>query len=262
MPALADLGNEDFIKFFYVGDSSTGKTGSLVSLAAAGYRIRMLDMDNGIRILRSYVKEQCPDQIGNIDYMAFRDEYKFQPDGQMIADNPKAFKNAAAAIDKWEDGSNPASWGPDTFFVLDTLTTLGKAALNWAQALNPTTKDPRQWYNGAQRAIENIVAELMGENFRTNVIIITHISERELTSGERKGFPASGAGTALGPTLAKYTNTMVLAETVGFGEKARRRIKTLPTGFIDLKTGAPFAMKPEYPLETGLADIVKTLKEN
>lgn len=263
MPSLADRADDEFTKLIYIGDSSTGKTGSLVSLVEAGYKVRMLDMDDGIGMLRAYVKKQCPDKLSAIDYVSFRDKFKIKQSGAYGVDgSPKAFAAAMNALTKWDDGSVPSEWGKDTFLVLDTLNTLGKSALLFAEGLDPSNKDPRRWFQTGQTAIEHAVAMIMGPDFKTNVIIISHISERELADGTKKGFPASGVGTALGPTLAKYCNTLVLAETVGFGEKARRRIKTTPTGYVDLKTAAPFAMAAEYPIETGLATIVETLKAN
>lgn len=263
MVKLSDLPTDEFTKFFYVGDSSSGKTGSLVSLVKAGYKLRILDMDNGTGILKAYVKKECPELMDNVDVEIFRDKYKVRQNGDVGVDgSPKAFTNAVKLLDKWTDETVPREWGKDTFFVLDTLTTLGKASLAWAEGLAPTAKDPRQWYFAAQQAIENVVAMLMGPDFHCNVIISTHITARELQDGTQKGFPASGAGSALGPTLAKYCNTMVLAESSGFGEKVTRKIKTTPTGFIDLKSAAPFATASSYDLGTGLAQIVEILKAN
>lgn len=260
---LSELPSAEFIKFFYVGDSSSGKTGSLVSLVKAGYKLRILDMDDGTAILKYFVKRECPEFIDNVDVETFRDKYKVRMGGDVGVDgSPKAFVNAVKLLDKWSDGSAPKEWGSDTFLVLDTLTTLGKASLAWAEGMAPTAKDPRQWYFAAQGAIENIVSMLMGPDFKCNVIISTHISARELQDGTQKGFPASGAGTALGPTLAKYCNTMVLAESSGFGDNVKRKIKTTPTGFIDLKSAAPFATASSYDLGTGLAEIVSTIKAN
>lgn len=277
MTKLGDLTTDEFTKFMYVGDSSSGKTGSLVSLVEAGYKLNILDMDNGTGILKAYVKKQCPDKLDNVDVRVFRDKYTVRQGGDIgVKGNPKAFADAVKLLDKWYDDSpeemekpiaerkftTPAEWGADTFLVIDTLTTLGKAGLAWAEGLAPSAKDPRQWYFAAQQAIENVVAMIMGPDFHTNVIISTHINARELEDGTKKGFPASGVGSALGPTLAKYCNTLVLAETTGFGESTKRFIKTSPTGFIDLKSAAPFAMLAKYDLGTGLAQIVKTLKAN
>lgn len=259
---LSERPSADFTKLFYVGDSSTGKTGSLVSLVKAGYKLRILDMDDGVDILKAYVKRECPENIDNVDVETFRDKFKVSNGDIRVEGSPKAFINAIKLLDKWSDESNPKEWGGDTFFVLDTLTTLGKSSLAWAEGMAPTAKDPRQWYFAAQQAIENVVAMLMGPDFKTNVIIMTHITARELQDGTQKGFPASGAGSALGPTLAKYCNTMLLAESSGMGEKVKRVIKTTPTGFIDLKSAAPFATASSYDLGTGLAEIIKTIKAN
>lgn len=263
MASLADHKAEPFIKFFYVGDSSSGKTGSLVSLVKAGYKLKILDMDNGVGILASYIKKECPEKLGNVDVVSFRDKYGLKQTGDIgVVGGAKAFANAAKVLTKWEDGSDPASWGPDTFLVIDTLTTLGKASLAWAESLAPSAKDPRQWYFSGQQALEGMVAMLLGPDMKCNVIIITHITARELVDGTQKGFPSSGVGSALGPTLAKYCNTMVLAESSGMGDNVKRKIKTTPTGFVDLKTAAPFDMMSSYDLGTGLATIVEKLKAN
>ena len=79
--------------------------------------------------------------------------------------------------------------------MIDSLTTLGKAAYEWSKGQNPGAKDPRQWYFTAQQALENIVAMTTSEAFHTNLIIISHINFRELPSGEIKGY-ASTIGSA------------------------------------------------------------------
>jgi len=40
----------------------------------------------------------------------------------------------------------------------------------------------------------------------------------------------------------------------------KRVIQTTPTALIDLKNPAPFAMLPEYPIGTGLADFFEVLR--
>jgi hypothetical protein len=53
---------------------------------------------------------------------------------------------------------------------------------------------------------------------------------------------------------------MLLAEASGSGSNVRRKIKTYPTGVIDLKTPSP-KIAADYPLSTGLAEIVAILKQ-
>jgi len=144
-----------------------------------------------------------------------------------------------------------------------TTTHLVSMVGCWAQnddvILQGPTIDPRQWFFAAQQAVENIVALLTSEAFHSNVILIAHINYRELQDGSTRGYP-SAIGSALGPTIPKYFNTLVQAETVGSGKTLRRRIRTIPTAMIDLKNPAPFKIEAEYELGTGLAELFEKLK--
>jgi hypothetical protein len=257
MPALASHSTSDFAKLLFIGNSGSGKTGALTSLVAAGYRLRILDLDNGLDALVNHVRAECPGKIGNVEYETVRDKIKATTAGPKV-DGAKAFVRSAQLMDKWTDQTIPAEWGSETIFVLDSLTALGKAAYAWAMAVNPATKEKRQWYQEAQNAVEDIIALLTAESFHANVIVISHIDYRE-DAGLTRGF-VSSIGAALGPKLPRYFNTLVLAESVGQGKAVRRRIKTLPTAMIDLKNPAPMKIEAEYPLETGLATLFKQLK--
>ncbi len=48
MPTLDAHESSRYAKLIYIGDSGTGKTGSLVSLLADGYKLKILDMDAGL----------------------------------------------------------------------------------------------------------------------------------------------------------------------------------------------------------------------
>lgn len=260
MPSLADHHSDKFVKMIYIGDSSTGKTGSLVSLLADGYKFGILDMDNGLDSLVQFGRKQCPDKLVNVDYETRRDKLKATNSGPIVSGRPKAFVEALGLMTQWSDGSDPAEWGEDKIFVLDSLSAFGKAAFEWAKGMNPTAKDPRQWYHQAQQAVENTLALLTSEDFHANVIVISHVNYKEVTEGNHKGY-ANAIGSALGPTIPKYFNTLILAESSGSGKNVRRRIKTVPTGIIDLKNPSPFKIEAELPLETGMSTIFSTLKD-
>lgn len=260
MPKLSEHHASSLVKLIYIGDSGTGKTGSLVSLLSNGYKLRVLDMDNGLDALVQFARKECPDKLDNVDYETVRDKYRMGPAGPVIAGTPKAFVDALKLLTKWSDESDPSEWGENTFLVIDSLSAMGRAAFAWARGLNPTAKDPRQWYFTAQQAIEDMIALLTGEAFHTNVILISHVNYKELHDGSTKGY-ANSIGSALGPTIPKYFNTMLLAEAIGSGKNIKRRIRTVPTGIIDLKNPAPFKIEADYPLETGLAQIVSGLKQ-
>lgn len=261
MPSLSDYQSNTISKLLYCGDSGTGKTGSLVSLIKAGYRMSILDMDNGLDYLVNVLKAECPDMIKNVRFESVRD--KFKPNAQLgvkVSGTPKAFIDAAGIMTRWSETPDEGWWGDNHFFVLDSLTALGKAAYDWAEAMNPTAKEPRTWYFTAQKTIENMISAITSPEFKTNAIVITHVSFKEMPDGSVKAYAASGAGSALGPTIPKYFNTLILAERAGMGEKVRRTIRTVPTDIMDLKIAA-LGVAPTLPLESGLATIVSKLKE-
>lgn len=247
-----------FQKLIYIGDSSTGKTGSLVSLVKSGYKLRILDYDNGLQSLIAQIEEQCPDFLDNVDAITLRDKFRATSSGPVVS--AKAYVEGVKYLDKWDDGSTPSDWGPETIFVLDTTTSMGKSCFEWAKSLAPTAKDPRQWYFAAQQSFENIIAQVTSEDFRCNVILIGHVNYKELQDGTTKGYPTA-VGSALGPLIPRYFNTMLMTETVGSGKSVRRTIRTISTAVVDLKNPAPFKIDAEYPLNEGLALIFAKLNE-
>lgn len=252
MPTLDQHQASLYTKVLYIGDSSSGKTGSLVSLLTAGYRFRILDLDNGLTALRQYGKAAGAD-LSLIEYETYRDEYRITPQGPMTKSTPKAFINAMTKLTEWSEIEDDKS-----ITVLDSLTFLGKAAYAWARGMNPTAKDPRQWFYSAQQAVESVLAMITSEDYKQNVIIISHVNYKEVMENVHKGYP-SAVGSALGPTIASYFDTMILAEASGSGTNVKRKIKTMPTGVIDLKMPTS-GIDKELPLETGLATIFKELK--
>jgi hypothetical protein len=254
MPTLDNHQSDQYTKLIYIGDSSTGKTGSLVSLLGAGYKFKILDMDNGLETLKIFARQQQLDLSG-VEFETFRDQYRSTSAGPLIKGQPKAFTDALAKMTEWSEIADDK-----TIFVLDSLSAYGRAAMEWAKGMNPTAKDPRQWFYSAQQAVESTIALLTGENFKMNVILISHVNYKEVTEGITKGH-VNAVGSALGPIIPRYFNTLLLAEVSGAGKNVRRKIKTLPTGIIDLKIPSPQA-EAEYPLESGLADIFKLLKGN
>lgn len=250
MPTLDNHASSAFTKILYIGDSSSGKTGSLAALLADGYSMRILDMDNGLTALKQF---GAAADLSKVEYETYRDQYRITPQGPMTKGAPRAFTEAMTKLTEWSEIEDPMS-----ITVLDSLTFLGKAAYQWAKGMNPTAKDPRQWFYSAQQAVESVLAMLTSEAYKQNVIIISHVNYREVMEGVHKGYP-SAVGSALGPTIASYFDTLILAEASGSGTNVRRRIKTLPTGVIDLKMPMSSVDK-ELPLETGLSTIFASLK--
>lgn len=260
MTSAADATKNPFVKFLLIGNSGSGKTGALAPLVLAGYKLRFLDYDSGLDSLISIVKRRDPKLLSNIQFNTYRDRMQMTQQGSKVVGAPKAYVNSLKALEKWpDDESDPATWGPDTILVIDSLSSAGLAALRWAKGTNPTARDPRQWYSAAQDVIQDLIANVTDEEFRTNVIVISHIELVETPTGSYKGF-VSSIGKALGPKLPRFFNTVVLSETSGSGTKVKRLLKTVPTAMIDLKTGS-LDVAAEYDiLQDGMAKLFEDLK--
>lgn len=259
MPTLEGVSNaKPRTKLLLVGDSGTGKTGALASLVKSGSKLRILDFDNKVAggILPVLVKRDCPDKLKDIQFEPLRDKLKASPLGPVVDGAPAAFTRSLTLLDKWSDGTTPSKWGDGYILVIDSLTFLSDAAFAWAKGLNPSAKDPRQWFYSAQQAVENTIALLTSAQFDTDVLVIAHISYQNRQDGTIRGYPAS-VGQALGPTIPAYFEHMAMTHIVG----GKRMVQIAPTALIDLKTPASFKLPAMVPIETGLADFFKTVKE-
>lgn len=264
MPSLADHQSNSFTKLLLTGDSGSGKSGALASLVRAGYHLRTLDMDNGLDPLKTYVLKECPQFINNVEYRTLRDNYKTTAAGPKV-DKPKAFVDAMKMLDHWKytspDGTTtdlgaPSTWGPDCICVLDSLSFFSDAAFDWAESMNPTAKDPRQWFYSAQQAVESALALLTSASFQTNVIVSAHVRYTTGDDGRNKGYP-NAIGSALGPTIPRYFNHWAQCEN----KAGKRTIQTAATAMFDLKNTKPFDMDKTYDLSTGLADFFAVLRD-
>lgn len=262
MPLLSQHQSNSFTKMILLGDPGTAKTGGCTSLVKAGYKLGILDYDNGLDVLSQFVNHECPDKINNIVYRTLRDKKKSTPTG-MIVDGPAtAFQTGMNMLDRWKHGDqdlgSPAAWGKDWIFILDSLTHCARAAFDACEqmSMGSKNKDPRIVYFKAQQAVETMLANLTSEFFKTNVIVIAHVNYVDNEDGTRKGYP-NAIGKALSPIIGSYFNSIALCSTKAGG---RRVIQTAPTALIDLKNPAPFAMLPEYPISTGLADFFEVLR--
>lgn len=263
MPSLANHQSNDFVKLLLTGDSGSGKSGALASLVAAGYHLRILDMDNGLDPLKTFVNRESPDLLNRVEYITLRDNYKTTNTGVKV-DKPKAFVAAMKMLDAWKyddagtpvDLGSPASWGPDYILVLDSLSFFSDAAFDWAESMNPTAKDPRQWFYSAQQAVESALALLTSGSFRTNVIVSAHVRYTTGDDGANKGYP-NAIGSALGPTIPRYFNHWAQCSN----KAGKRTIQTAATAMFDLKNTKPFEMDKSYDLSDGLAKFFAVLRQ-
>lgn len=267
MPKASEHQASSIRKLLYIGDSGTGKTTSLLSLVKAGYTLRIIDFDNLLSPLITKCRADCPEHLDKIEFMSFRDPLKVTAMGPIVDGQPKAFIGSLEAMAKWEDGSKPSDWGSDVVVVVDSLTTMSRAAYFWARGMQGASGlpegvpakgiEPRAIYHTAQQAVMNAIDAYTSPGFKPNVIVIAHIKYIE-HDGVTRGFPLS-VGTAISPEIPTYFASVALATKSGSGDSIRRIIRTRSSNMIDLKDPKAFDPKfaTELPMDTGLAELFK-----
>lgn len=262
MGKLSNHQSNEFTKALIIGDSKAGKTGLLASLVKAGFKLNILDYDNGLDVLKNYVIRDCPEKIDNVNFRTLSDKKKMGSSGPIVDGMPKAYADGLKMMGHWKykDGADeidlgiPATWGSDTIFVLDSLSRFSDSAFNWADAIS-NNPDKRSVFYDAQGAVIEALDLLTSDHFRCNVIVICHIRYLSQPDGSQKGFPQS-IGSAICTEIPQFFNTYVMVTNKG----GKRTLQTTSTPLIDLANPKPFDMAPSYPIETGLADVFKVLR--
>jgi hypothetical protein len=271
MGSLANHQSNSFTKLLLLGDAKSGKTGSLVSLVAAGYKLRILDFDNLLDILKYKILEECPNFIDNVEFRTIRDSYKAGPAGSVIDGKPKAWLDSLKLLNRWKykdettgeeiDYGDPASWGSDVILVIDSLSRWCDAAFAHHLSIIPTGKsgdyDGRAVYGNAQKDMEKQIATLTAKSFQVNVIVIAHGVYQDLPDGTTKIFP-QGIGEKLSPKIPTYFPNYIRYKNVA----GKRTIHLTSDPMIDLANTRPNAFEGKtLPIETGLAEFFAALRD-
>lgn len=269
MPTLSNHQSNSFTKVLLLGDAKSGKTGSLVSLVKAGFKLRILDLDNLLDILKYKILDECPEQIDNVEFLTIRDNYKAGPQGSVIDGKPKAWVTTIKMLDNWKytdesgietDLGKPALWGSDSILVIDSLSRLCDAAYDFHESIIPRGKsgdyDGRAVYGNAQDDVEKVLAMLTSRSFATNLIVIAHGIYQDLPDGTTKIFP-QGVGQKLSPKIPQYFPNYIRYKNV----TGKRVMQLTSDPMIDLANTRPDAFKEKtLPIETGLAEFFAALR--
>lgn len=285
--------HRDPIKMLYMGHTGEGKTGSLVSLAAAGYNVRILDLDRGVDILRDYVmnkespyrkaraglwtQEQADTLPQRLSYITCTEEYTIM--GAKPVPRATAWNRAQQILNSWTDGDlklgNVGTWTDRDVLVIDSFSRLCEAAMNIQLAMNNRLQSgPQVGTSGTNdyTAMNQLVTQWLDfikcDAIRCNVIMICHIqfigepqggSRSGAQQGDLKGFPQT-VGRMIAPKVGQYFNHSLRAKSYGTGPSVRRVIVTNNDENVALKNTAPLKVKEQYPLETGLAEYFQALR--
>lgn len=264
MPSLAEYSSKKPIKMLSVGDSGGGKTGALASLAEAGFKLRILDYDNGVGILASLLKGKPG--LANVAYESLLDDFqglgtKIIPKGM-----PTAFTRGLSMLNRWKgkDGVDlgPVStWGRDSILVVDSLSHMSNSALVYILSLNNRAGDhPYQSdWGQAMDMIEGVLKILYSDSIKCHVIVNAHITyvggefdEDKKAIVGAKPYPNT-LGQKLPPKVGQYFNTLLHFDTSPIGKKV---IRTIPNGNLAVKSEI-LGLPKELSLESGLADFFR-----
>lgn len=249
MPSIAQHPSADAIKLLLIGNSGVGKTGALATLPAAGYRLFIMDFDNGLDILRD-PKILPPQFHPQVFFKTFTDAQNLQNPALAI---PTAANDAAIALNDWQeqvDGKptslgSPYKWGPKDVLVIDSLTFWGAALMRRVLFLNKRSgQQPWQSdWGDAIRGQEDVISALYSTSVKCNVIVMAHLApvEDKLT-GQSKLFP-SALGSKFPMKIGRYFNNVIQMEVTPTG----RVFKTVGNSLIDLKTSKPSLIPAQMP---------------
>lgn len=292
MPTIDQHQSAETTKLLFLGDSGTGKTGALASLAAEGYNLRIIDVDNGIDILKGYLTDSRSEYVKknpkcreNLRFETLTERMKLV-NGQMYPTTARVWPSMVELLSNWIDSADGTvlgpitTWTPKDVLVIDSLSMLSSAAMNFHLGINGqlgkdrTQNEWRRDIGQAQEKLRTLLATLYDKNVKCNVIVTAHIkftdavghsvAEAKESGGQVKGYPSS-IGAALAPQIPRYFNSMLVANVVGSGSATKHRIYTrsqvINSYTVAAKTSAPLSVKDEYPLEWGLAEYFKAVRQ-
>ena len=272
MPSLQNHQSATTTKMLLIGDSGGGKTGALASLAGAGFNLRILDVDNGLDVLNNLLndpKSPYPkDSAERVKFETVTDKMKKSGTGVLAPEKATVWPRTIGLLTNWVDSGTGevlgpiSSWGSQDILVIDSLTMLSDAALNFILGMNGRLGQRAQLqdWGAAQDLVEGLLQMLYDDGVKCNVIVCAHVTYiGGEDGGAQRGYPNT-LGKKLPPKVGRYFNSMLAVKSSGQGTNLKRKILTNTTGAIDLKNTAPLRVLPEYPLESGLADYFKAVR--
>lgn len=275
------------------GRPGTRKTGALCALLNTGrFRLLLADYEGNTRPLFTYTK---PEFHQNIIVARLRDKM-VMPVGNEIArtmGTPTAFREGWRLMDKFvgevgqtgktTEAGSVDDWGPETILALDSLTSMGEAAMRRVLALNSRTIQSRrkQEWGVVQDEIAAFFSQLEAVS-TCNIYVTSHLKmvgpkliEEDPKQGITQDIAAeineqtvdvvptrlypTPPGTSLAQVLTGKFDTALLFETETVNGKTKVVIRTTPQPAVDVKV--PVEGLPDtLDANTGLLTIFDKVK--
>lgn len=262
------------VKTILCAHSGSGKTGANASLAAMGLKLRYLDLDNGVDILRNLLNDpasayvKANPKVGeNLESIVSLAEQRKSTAGKLQMAKAEVWSKASLQLEKWVDPASGKDFGSITEWTTEhvlcvgSMTRLAESALRFVQGMNGRlNQHPYQSdYGDAQNLLRAFLEIITSPDVQCNVVLECHIESIDDGSGTIQDFPRA-VGKALSPVIGSYFNSLLEIKKSGRGDALKRVIRTVPTGTLGVKNTAPFKVAAEYPLENGLAEYFKATR--
>jgi len=274
MPTLRSREKDKIFRALGIGDSGTGKTGSLVpvinNMEELGLkRVIIADFDNGLDVLASFVKPEVSDKVF---FETFRDELRTDMDLGAVMKTEAALEACWSKLvrymSNWPEVGSINALGADTLFVADSLTGLGDIDINYVRAFGEKGKRDSWTSIGAAMALQDKFVQLCIA-LNCHFILFSHIRymggggkkivedkhgskyQTQVDSADDGNAYPSALGRILPTTIGRHFNTMIGYRMLG----SRRVIRTKAEDRFGFKV--PFDVPSELPQETGLYILMK-----
>lgn len=280
--ASSTLPREDVepIKMIVMAPAGYRKTSALASLLSAGYNVRVIDTDNGIRTLREVAKDTryAKDSLARLNWATITEPMKIIS-GRISPAKATVWPRAVGLLDhwKWEDPAQGglvdlgkvSTWTSRDVLVLDTFTKLAYAARNFHLALNgklgvlETGNEYQRNIGAAQGLCDSLIQLLFDEGLKCNVILNAHVNyskedgtmpQQGEVGAQLMGYP-KGIGNKMGPSIPTYFQHVLAMRKQG----TTSRLVTSDAS-MGLKSSSPASIKPSYASETGLAEYFADIR--
>lgn len=278
-------------KLLVCAPSGGGKTGGVIpALCASGYKVRVMDFDNGLDIAVNYLTDPSsiyfkknPKAIDNLEYLQFWSKAK-NASGKLIP-KPEAWQHAMQAMENWQDyvmvekdqgaGKPPmrvreavvgsslgpvASWNEDCVLVIDSFSGMSDAAFEFTLQINARIGQgirESDW-GDAQHLLWEYIEQISSPEIRCNVILNCHIKDVSKENEPTMLMPNS-IGKKLPKDLPTKFNT-ILELRKKDGKMAFHTRSLAMSGALPVKTSAPLKAAETYGIEWGIVEYFNAVR--